>query len=156
MDHPLDAIMLVDDSEADNFLHERAIRKAGCARSVLVYEDPREAMTAICSGAAQPDMIFLDINMPGMTGWEFELALEALHPLPKEPVLVIMLTTSLDPADRQRAAERGHIDGFLNKPLTPQMCTDIAKLYFPEPSALAGQPSGQATGPDASLIVRSP
>ena len=75
MDKPLKLILLVDDDEATNFLHKIMINDAGCAQGIHVAKNGKEAIeyltNAIEGKYPQPDLIFLDINMPVMNGWEF-------------------------------------------------------------------------------------
>ena len=81
---------------------------------------------------SQPDLIFLDINMPGMNGWEF---LEEYNKLDKEiqsRVMVIMLTTSDNPDDSMRAKTWGFVSDYITKPLTKERLKDIIDAHFKE------------------------
>lgn len=136
MKNKLSCILLVDDSEPTNFLHKRAINKAECAEKICVAKNGQEALDYLdkCQRGNEttPDMIFLDINMPIMDGWQF---LEEYRKLDaeftKDILLIIMLTTSLNTEDADRAAEK-EITEFLNKPLTAEMLEIILKKNFPE------------------------
>lgn len=114
--------VLVDDNEADNVYHEIMIRRAGFSGEVLVFENGLDALaffendlgdTATC--------VFLDINMPMMDG--FEVA-EKAQPLlaNKSSVILVMLTSSGNPLDRERALSIPSINGYVTKPL------DVAKV----------------------------
>ncbi len=130
----LDLILLIDDYESDNFIHSRIIHKMGIAKEVKAIEDAEEALaflsTSVDGKFPQPDLIFLDINMPRMNGWEFLEAYNQLAGDQRGKVILIMLTTSVNPDDRAKAEELGLINGFRNKPLTKAMLLDIMDEHF--------------------------
>jgi CheY-like chemotaxis protein len=124
--------MLIDDNPDDNFYHERVIRKSDAAEMVISEESGMAALEYLRerkhNGREHPELIFLDINMPGMNGWEF---LEEYRKLDKElqsSVIVIMLSTSENPDDRTRALNV--VPDFKTKPLTPKMLEEIINTYF--------------------------
>lgn len=112
--------ILVDDNEADNVYHEIMIRRAGFGGDVLVFESGAEALAFLKTDPLPlPTCLFLDINMPQMDGFEFaRLATPLLSHKPT--VVVLMLTSSDAPQDRQRASETPLIQGFVTKPLTAE------------------------------------
>lgn len=132
----LNLILLIDDDADDNFFHTRIIKKLDLAENIEVQYDGQEAMEFLTNKDQndkypRPDLIFLDINMPGVDGWEF---LEMYIKLPAElkggPVIT-MLTTSLNPNDRKKAEKLSIIKGYYNKPLTEPILQEIMSKYFP-------------------------
>jgi CheY-like chemotaxis protein len=117
--------ILVDDNEADNVYHEIMIRRAGFTGEVLVFESGADALAFLqADPLTLPTCLFLDINMPQMDGFEFaRLATPLLHDKPA--VVVMMLTSSDAPQDRQRANETALVRGFVTKPLTRERVRDI-------------------------------
>jgi CheY-like chemotaxis protein len=123
--------MLVDDSADDNFIHEREIKKADPTNVIITKHSGRMALEYLKSKEGpRSDLIFLDINMPGMNGWEF---LEEYNQLDKElqgHAIIIMLTTSDNIDDLARAKTWSIVSDYITKPLTKEAMTDIADRYF--------------------------
>jgi CheY-like chemotaxis protein len=70
--------------------------------------------------------------MPAMNGWEFLERYSTLEQQRKANVVIVMLTTSLNPDDRLKADKIPDVSGFETKPLTPEKLQSILKKYFPE------------------------
>lgn len=133
----LDCILLVDDNDADNFYHQMIIEDVGCTKTILAMENPSDALEYIKSTDESvenviPNIIFLDINMPGMNGWEFLDEYEKLDPALKSNVMVIMLSTSQNPDDKIKAKTAHDILEFVNKPLTEETLKKLITKHFPE------------------------
>jgi CheY-like chemotaxis protein len=134
----INCILLIDDNEDDNEYHELIITKADVCNQIRTAENGLKALDYI-KNSANPDMqdtcpkadlIFLDINMPRMNGFEF---LEAYHKLDekfKAHVIICMLTTSLNPDDRKMAMEMNEVNDFRQKPLTVEMLHELLAKYF--------------------------
>lgn len=132
MKRKLDCIMLIDNNPDDNFYHTRIIQKTDPSVFVLVMASATEALAYLESADLQktkPDLIFLDINMPGMNGWDFMQRFQMQKNEPFTP-LIIMLTTSENPDDRKKALVSGAIADFMTKPLTIHMLTAIKERHF--------------------------
>ncbi len=111
-------VLLVDDNESDNVFHEIMLRKAGFDGEILTFETGVDALAFLRLDPLDiPTYIFLDINMPMMNG--FEVAQEAAPLITGKPtVILVMLTSSGSPLDRERAATISVISGYVTKPLT--------------------------------------
>ena len=137
MKRKLNCILLIDDDEPTNFLNRMVIEELDCAHRVEIMQSAREALkyltnTSTSGEYPRPDLVFLDINMPAMDGWEF---LDKYNHLPgdqKAKIIVVMLTTSFNPEDELKSRNFSGISGFRNKPLTPEMLTQILQKHFPD------------------------
>ena len=132
MKKKLKCIMLIDDNPNDNFFHERIISRVNCADSILIKETALEALSCIEKGEARPELIFLDVNMPAMTGWEFLEAYNGLEADLHCRVVVVMLTSSTETEDRQKAAEMDIVADFQTKPLTKPKLQEVLGRHFPD------------------------
>ena len=133
MKKQLNCVLLIDDNEDDNFYHKIILHESGIARHVEIAETAYEALDFLKKTQILPELIFLDINMPRMNGWEFldryrKLEFDKGH----QRSVIIMLTTSLNPADEKKAASIEEVSSFESKPLTHEMIQKIVDAYFPD------------------------
>lgn len=128
----LNCIMLIDNNADDNFYHKRVIKKNDTTQEVLVMSSALEALQYLETDHAQniqPDLIFLDINMPGINGWDFIERYQLITNSFTQP-LIIMLTTSENPDDRIKALQNPAIADLMTKPLTVSMLKSIKDRFF--------------------------
>ncbi|MBZ8141255.1 response regulator [Rubrivivax gelatinosus] len=110
--------MLVDDSEADLLFTRIVLERASREIEVLPFEEGGAALAHLRTAAAHGiELILLDINMPGMNGFEFLDAYAALPAACRDATEVVMLSSSSDPADRERALACPGVVGYLTKPI---------------------------------------
>jgi len=128
----INSILLVDDDQINNFINKRIINKLGIADEVKTALNGEEALNYIqqhCQNTGQcPELIFLDINMPVMNGFEFLNEFDSLPLNNKDEVKIIVLTTSTNPGDLQKLKDY-RIKGFLNKPLTEKKIWEAINQY---------------------------
>ena len=118
-------VMLVDDNEIDNMINQKMLESINFAEKYYVYTSGKSALDFLenlvgDSSAADviPDLILLDINMPLMDGFQFLEEFATLKTKIKNKIDIFMLTTSINPSDKERADTNGLINKFLTKPLT--------------------------------------
>ncbi len=126
----VERIVLVDDSHADNVFHEVIIRRSGFTGDLKVFEQPAQALEYLRSVPDGPVcLVLLDINMPGMDGWEFAKAAEPFL-ADRQTVVLVMLTSSSAPSDLERARQLPAVRGYITKPLDKQAATELLQAHW--------------------------
>jgi CheY-like chemotaxis protein len=125
-------ILLVDDDKIFNFLSEKTISSLGLANEIHFASNGKEALDMLDQYRQglldKPDIIFLDLNMPIMNGYEFIEAFAAMDLPDKHLITIVILTSSADPRDLEMAKELG-IKYYFNKPLSKE---EIKKMIGQE------------------------
>jgi len=129
-------ILLVDDDKIFNFLSEKNITALGLANEIHFAENGKEALEILQlykEGKVQmPDIIFLDLDMPLMNGFEFIRAFRDLDIPNKHLITIVILTSSADPLDVAKSKELG-IRYYINKPLTREEIKKLIAKAFSYP-----------------------
>jgi CheY-like chemotaxis protein len=125
----VDSIILVDDEHITNFVNKRIIELAELCSDVTSFVLAKECLNYIKDnfekGIRLPDYIFVDINMPEMTGWGFIEEYSKLDDAIKKQIKVYLLSSSQNEDDLIKASSNPNISGFLGKPLTEQKLLGI-------------------------------
>ncbi|HWZ34565.1 MAG TPA: response regulator [Mucilaginibacter sp.] len=116
--------LLVDDNYIDNFITRRLLESSKFAENIVVTESPAEAISMLETGTVKPDVIFLDIRMPQMNGFEFLDAFDKLD-IDKADIKVFLLSSSFDPTDIRRSSDNKYITQFIHKPLTHKILEEL-------------------------------
>ncbi len=113
---------IIDDDEIFVIVAKKIMKVAGFSEEVTNFKNGKDAIDFfrenITNATIIPDMVFLDLNMPLMDGWDFLDALDQLD-LPKK-VKVFIFTSSIDPKDEKRSQDYSIVERFIEKPLTMQ------------------------------------
>jgi len=117
--------LLIDDNYIDNFVTRRMLESSNFAENILVQQSATEAIDAIRDGSIKPDVIFLDLRMPLMNGFEFLQEYDKLKELDKSTTKIFMLSSSLDPVDVKRSGQNKYITQFIHKPLTQKILEEL-------------------------------
>jgi CheY-like chemotaxis protein len=131
MKKKLNCILFIDDDEPTNFLNKITTEQSGYTERVEIVQSGQEALDYLSGPSPSPDLIFLDINMPCMDGWEFLDRYKELPRADKDDIVLVMLTTSLNPDDEIKTRNMDEVDGFENKPLLEDHLEGLLKKYFP-------------------------
>ncbi|WP_194776915.1 response regulator [Pararhodonellum marinum] len=122
--YSFDIIFLIDDDPINNLINKRLIGKLALSDSIVEFLEVEHAIDALrCTGQEKKILIFLDINMPVKNGWDF-LTYYKTHFAHRKDTIV-MLSSSIDFQDRQKAKQFSIVDGYLEKPLTHEKIHEI-------------------------------
>jgi CheY-like chemotaxis protein len=128
-------VYLVDDDEINNFICTNILRKISFCDDVVAYESGTEAIDALKEAINNgqddvPDVIFLDINMPIMNGWDFLEEFKGLKGQINKKVSLFMLSSSIYQADVEKSKQYDDVVDFVTKPLNADVLNDIKSKYF--------------------------
>jgi CheY-like chemotaxis protein len=116
--------LLIDDNYIDNFVTRKIIEGSNFAETIIVVRSATEAITSLQDGLVKPDVIFLDVRMPLMSGFEFLEEYDKIA-INKDEIKIFMLSSSLDPVDLRKSSDNKYITQFIHKPLTQKALEEL-------------------------------
>jgi CheY-like chemotaxis protein len=137
MTDALNHIVLIEDNETTSFLNNRLLSRLGVARQVSSFSKAEEALNFLwgdeqdhpTDAQAAPDLIFVDLKLPGMSGFDFLERYSQLSTAAQQRTVVAVLTTSMHGADTARVAQYPNVE-YLTKPLTEEKMQRLLAKRF--------------------------
>ena len=119
-------VFIVDDDEIYTFTLKSMMEGSNCTHDIMVYEDGASALEALTSSFITdtvPDVIFLDLDMPHMNGWEF---LDELSKLQQTSLPAIYISSStIFPEELERAKKNVLVTEFISKPISKEKLAEV-------------------------------
>lgn len=122
--------IVVDDDPFNNLVCKYTIHKFDSNAEIQLFTDPELALASIKESFPGDDenpdtVLFLDINMPIMSGWEFLEGFEAFNEKIHKQITIYILSSSIDPTDNENAEKNPFVKGYFPKPLSLETLNEI-------------------------------
>jgi len=122
--------IVVDDDPMNNLICKHVITKFDSSAEILLFTEPEKALAMIKESYGNADqsmetVLFLDINMPTMSGWEFLEEFRDFTGSMHKDIAVYILSSSIDQSDQEKAGNNEFVKGYLPKPLGLHMISEI-------------------------------
>lgn len=128
-DFSFDQVLLIDDSEIDILVNRRLIQLTTFSKQVIVAGSAEEGLHYLsqeCRTASEvPDWIFLDMHLPGKSGYDFIEEFSKLPDFILSKARIIILSVFQKPEHLEKALENPFVYGQVDKPLTQQALRDL-------------------------------
>lgn len=122
--HNFERVMIIDDNEIDLFITSRIVEKNNFGKSIMKYLEPEIALKYLHDNqenlASLPQVIFLDIHMPIMTGFEFMKAYDRLSHILKNNCKIFVISSTRDDNDLMQLRNEKNMAVFAEKPITKE------------------------------------
>ncbi len=128
-------VLLIDDDAIYQFVSRKTLEATGNASKIEICSNGEEAIryleTNVSNPAELPDVIFLDVNMPVMNGWEFLDAYQVLKPSIQKDIHVFLVTSSMNDEDKEFSRRFNCVEDYIVKPLNREKISELLSHTVP-------------------------
>lgn len=138
MNNTIQTVWIIDNDEIYKYAFRKFVKMKGLCSDIVDFGNGKDAidfLTDQTSGDKLPDVIFLDIDMPVMDGWEFVKAFEHIKPRLPKRIPIFMVTSSIDYADIVKVQNHSAITDYIIKPVNAQQFSFIFSVGLSKQSA---------------------
>jgi CheY-like chemotaxis protein len=129
--HKLNLVAIIDDDELVRFIEKKVIESTNLVNEIRAFSSGQEAIDFLKTNSKRPDLlpevILLDLNMPGMDGFEFLEKYIVFEPRLDKKITIFVVTSSDASIDINRIKEISEVSGFIIKPITKQKFEHIVR-----------------------------
>ncbi len=122
---------IIDDDPIFIYGTRRIMKEVDFCDNILVFNNGQDAMEGLkeltTKGEDLPEVLFLDLNMPVMDGWEFLEDFVKIPNLNGKKVIIYIISSSIDPRDLERIRNYKVVNNYILKPLSPQDLENVLK-----------------------------
>lgn len=129
----MNKLLVIDDCEIDHFIMDRLLGAHGLFAGKELCFDAEEAINKMeddwLDESKLPDVIFLDLFMPGFNGFNFLERFRKLYPAIEKTIHIFVMSCSINPADKINAEKYPFVKGFFVKPVSVHTLKNIGLAY---------------------------
>jgi two-component SAPR family response regulator len=126
--------IIVDDDSLNNTITSLMLKRTLHEVGIDTFTLPKEGLVFIQNsfknGGKTPSVLFLDIDMPILTGWDFLGHFDNFSDEIRDQISIYMLSSSINQRDRDKAKKYKCVKGFISKPITTEIILSIAVMRF--------------------------
>lgn len=129
MEESKKTVCVIDDDEIYQFLCRKTMETTQRTKKIMIFSNGKDAIDFFCDNKKSsdnlPDVIFLDLDMPVMDGWQF---LDEFLPLKtniEKQIIIYIVTSSEHPVDISKAKDISEVKGYVIKPITVDSFNNI-------------------------------
>ncbi|MFV8351523.1 response regulator [Flavobacterium sp. XS1P32] len=125
----IETFCIVDDDDIYQFTTSLLLKKTDLVNKIIVFSNGLKAINFLKDEMGNkeniPDVLFLDINMPVMDGWEFLEEYLLIKPMMPKKVVIYMVSSSVDEKDVLKAKSISALSGYMVKPISSQNIMEV-------------------------------